>query len=269
MPWTQRRDTLQGLDEIGELLESLHNNKYVPLPTNPPPALAPAVNSPEQLSLGVFLLRVLFSITVHTAWLFWRLPVWLWIMPYYNYVRYSMNSRLTWTSVAAAWLVCCVDHDPLKFTTSGRPVGVRFTLSDIYQLWYLLAAPVLYRTTFQLLRFLTGIYIKAAEGLGNAFGTGLHIPNYILDYYQRTPPAAASDAAFRLLLTDERLYRVEAKVNGTNHKKRRNLLFEKDSAHHGWDVYCRSTKFENARRRRHKEVTGRSPRLSQRKVHTD
>ncbi|KAK2594799.1 hypothetical protein QQS21_007486 [Conoideocrella luteorostrata] len=152
-----------------------------------------ATQSMEQSkSIGEFLLCILFSILSRTAWIVWALPTFFWIWPYYRYVCSILNHHIPRYQVVAAWMVVFVKHDPVRFTTKGRPAGVRWTSADLFQIWFLLAVPILYRTSLQIPRHLRNLK-KVADQKFNGFLDQVFPMDDIVEFCKPIDPATTPD----------------------------------------------------------------------------
>ncbi|EFY86684.1 hypothetical protein MAC_07282 [Metarhizium acridum CQMa 102] len=233
MMWDEESSMFDEVMGIDQLLNSL----YMDQPTE----TLPRRNLPgeEELSLGALLLQVLLAAVIRFSWLLWRLSMSIWILLYYPYIRCLLNIRIPFFVGLTAWLVLLTDHDPLSFTTRGRPAGVWFTSADLYQLWYWFAAPILCRTVYHFPSLLRDIHAKAAQDFNDAIEVDIGLSEYVIECYKPTPPQSVSDYAFRLLLREIHLDRVDANIDNPEYdRKSRTLLPRVESnAHLGWDKY--------------------------------
>ncbi|KID75347.1 uncharacterized protein G6M90_00g059630 [Metarhizium brunneum] len=237
MTWNEESAMFDELIRIDQFLNSLHMDK--------PTETLPSRNLPseEEISLRAVLLQILFAVVIRLSWLLWRLSMsmCIWILLYFPYIRCILNNRIPFFVGLTAWLVLLTDHDPLSFTTRGRPDGVRFTSADLYQLWYWFAAPILCRTVYHFPCLLRDIHAKAAQDFNDAFEVDISLSEYVVECYKPTPPQSAFDHASRLLLREINLGRIDANIDNPEYDwKTRTLLPQMDGATHlGWDKYSK------------------------------
>lgn len=205
----------------------------------------------ESVSLGQFLFRILFGLFTRLAWLIWSLPLMLWAFPYFIYVRFMWTTRIPVYLIMFAWAICFVDHNPTGFTTNGRPAGVRFTTDDFWQLWFVLAAPILCRTTLQFPSFLRSIHEKAEKEFSNAFDVEISLESHVTDCYKPTPPGSAADVYYEAQFADKVRHLIDNMPQNMEYDSiRRIVVPKKIDPHVGWDMYMSNRKRAERRRGR-------------------
>ncbi|OAA46937.1 hypothetical protein NOR_02573 [Metarhizium rileyi] len=238
MTWIEERSKLDAIMQDDRLLESLLMDQMTTS------LQSQTLSVREDLALGELLVQILIAAVFRFSWLLWRLLVAMWLPLYYPYLRLILSHQIPVYVSLAAWLVFLADHDPLAFTIRDRPVGVCFTSADVYQLWYWLAAPILFKTAFRLPTFPRKLYNKAASIFNNALDIDIGLFEHVIECYKPTPPKAPADNVLRGLLRETHLDDIDANIDNPEYDWENHCLFPREDSniHFGWDTYFEAVK---------------------------
>ena len=177
-------------------------------------ALSPSIKMVQDIiPFEVALARLIIFLLRGTAWIIWSHPI-FWLLPYFYYIVYVANMHFTWYHVVAALLVGFTRHDPFKFAHTNHPEDVYFTLRDLWQLWWIAAAPILFRISICIPEQIPRLYRRLQDTVGDGLALEAALSDDVIESYKPTMPGSQADEALRAEIEQESRRKVLARING-------------------------------------------------------